>query len=59
MQGLASVNVEIYSIDGKLVYSRVYRDSGNISFTSLLDSGIYLVKICDGYRVITQKLIVK
>jgi len=53
------INLDIYSIDGKLVYTKVYKYTSPVEFTNLLSSGIYQVKITTGNRVMVQKLIVK
>lgn len=53
------VHLDIYSIDGRLVYSNVYQNTNTIDVTNLLGSGIYQVNITDGKRVLTQKLMVK
>jgi arabinan endo-1,5-alpha-L-arabinosidase len=59
LAGNQKINLDIYSIDGKLVYSNIYKNRSNIEFTNLLNRGIYQVKITTGYKVITQKLVVK
>ncbi len=57
--GNQEINLDIFSIDGKLVYSNTYKNTGTIAFTNLLNSGIYQVKITTGNKVMTKKLIVK
>ena len=59
LAGNQEINLDIYSIDGKLVYSNIYKNTNTIAFTNLLNSGIYQVKITIGNKVITKKLIVK
>jgi arabinan endo-1,5-alpha-L-arabinosidase len=53
------INLDIYSIDGKLIFNNVYKNTSNITFTNLLNKGIYQVKVTTGSKVMTQKLIVK
>ncbi|UCH15766.1 MAG: family 43 glycosylhydrolase [Bacteroidales bacterium] len=53
------ITLEIYSIEGKLVYNNVYENTNTITFSGQLDSGAYQVKINTGIKVLTQKLVVK
>jgi len=58
-EGNRAIHLEIYSIEGKQIYSNEYKNANTIMFTDFPDRGIYLVKIIAGNRVMTQKLIVQ
>jgi arabinan endo-1,5-alpha-L-arabinosidase len=51
--------VEMYTSDGKRIYSKTYVNTKIITFTDQLDKGIYLVNIITDNQIMTQKLLVK
>ena len=53
------IHLEVFNVDGRLVYSNIFENQNTIGITHLFDSGIYQVRIIAGDRVMTQKLIVK
>ncbi len=59
LAGSSIISLEIYSIEGKRIFNRNYTNTKTIAFTNLLNSGMYFVKISNGNRMVTQKLIVK
>jgi arabinan endo-1,5-alpha-L-arabinosidase len=58
-KGGYAISLEIYRIDGKLVYSHMYENTNTIVLTNVLEVGLYQVKITSGDRVMNQKLMVK
>lgn len=53
------IHLEIYSIDGRQVYSNIFENTNTIRFRNLLDRGIYQVRITARDKVMTQRLIVE
>ncbi len=54
-----AVHLDIYSIEGKLVHSNVYKNTNTIDLSNILSSGVYQVQITDGEKILTQKLVVR
>ena len=57
-----AVKLEIFTLQGALVLSDVYINNtplGNTYDVSRLQKGIYIVKVTDGGKLITRKLVVK
>lgn len=58
---LDKTDIEIYSLTGSLVHKEIIKNKTNSGFVLHLgiDAGLYLVKISDGGKSVTQKLIVQ
>ena len=55
-------DIDVYSLNGKLVYSHTNRLSGDNTFTidlSSLTHGVYLVKVHSGNEFFTQRIILE
>jgi hypothetical protein len=58
----SNIRVEVYDIRGRTVFSNIYNNSSDFNQTINLNSvqaGMYLVKISDGERQSTKKIIVE
>ncbi len=57
-----SVNVNVYDLSGRSVYNKDFETSSNfnenINLTNI-KSGMYLVRILDGDRMVTKKIVIK
>jgi arabinan endo-1,5-alpha-L-arabinosidase len=53
------ITTNIYSNDGKLVYSGKQLSSGNTQVPAPKKAGVYLIKVIGDESIITQKLIVE
>jgi arabinan endo-1,5-alpha-L-arabinosidase len=58
LEGNRDIHLEIYSIEGKRMYSGRHNNTNTITFSNFHEKGIYIVKITDGAMVMVQKLIV-
>lgn len=62
-ENVNDIVISIYSVDGKLVYSKL-KSVMNTSFTDQIDvgnlkSGYYFIRLTSGNKVITNKIIIK
>ncbi|WP_052158188.1 zinc-dependent metalloprotease [Lacinutrix jangbogonensis] len=56
------INVNIFDISGRIVYENIYDSKPNFNETIALEnvsSGMYLIKVTDGDKTVTKKLIIK
>ena len=57
-----NINVEVYDVRGRAIFKNVYATSANFNENISLknvQSGMYLVKVSDGEREVTRKVIVE
>jgi len=58
----SSINLEVFSMDGKRMYNKLIQVSpgeNNISINDFELAGIYFIKLDTGNKVFAQKLIIK
>jgi len=58
---LEKANLEIFDINGKMVYSRSIENASkmNLMTNGVLNKGFYLVKVSDNQSTYNQKLMIK
>mgnify|MGYP003665584197 CR=1 FL=1 len=58
---LEKTQLEIYSLTGSLVHKEIIKDVSKANFTTQinLNSGLYIVKLINGFKIKTKKLIVQ
>ena len=58
---LEKTQLEIYSLTGSLVHKEIIKDVSKANFTTQinLNSGLYIVKLINGFKIKTQKLVVQ
>src|SRR5690606_27523339 len=57
----SKINVEVYDVSGRMIYQNLYEKGGDFNETILLknaQSGIYLLRVSDGLRRATKKIVV-
>jgi arabinan endo-1,5-alpha-L-arabinosidase len=59
LSGKGPVSMEIYSMEGKLVFKNTYIEANKVTYSSLLARGIYHVIVVTANNVLGQKLIVQ
>ena len=57
--GAAQIKIEIYSMDGRLLFQTIAETSNNITINRNFETGVYLVKIIAGERTLTKKILVE
>lgn len=58
----SKIKVDVYDIRGRLIYNNSYQNNSNFKQTISLDnvqSGMYLVKVSDGEKSTTKKIIIE
>tara|TARA_R110001606_G_scaffold84317_1_gene191916 strand:- start:295 stop:2619 length:2325 start_codon:yes stop_codon:yes gene_type:complete len=58
---LEKTQLEIYSLTGSLVHKEIIKDVSKANFTTHinLNSGLYIVKLINGFKIKTKKLVVQ
>ncbi|NJX14467.1 reprolysin-like metallopeptidase [Tamlana crocina] len=57
----SKINVEVYDVSGRMIYQNLYENGGDFNETVSLkhvQSGIYLLRVSDGLRRATKKIVV-
>lgn len=52
-------NIALYSLEGKLVYSKSNLFSAQIKLPDSIDKGVYIIKIDHGSQILTDKIIIQ